>query len=143
MNGIEFFLFLKPGADKTRRVINRLVNDIVVLSPANSTLSIAASWAPNPVNLVCEENGVMKVQPDITDVGLLHFSFFITIVLFRNECLNDCHGFSYQEWFTSHSSKKSVQFWTNSNLLSPFDDIRPFISLASVTLLGEIVEFFR
>lgn len=96
MKGIAFFLFLNPGADRTLLVINRFVKDIVVLTPANITLSIAASCAPNPVNLVCDENGVINVQPDITAVGLLHLSFFITIVLFLRACRNDCQGFSYQ-----------------------------------------------
>jgi hypothetical protein len=83
-NGIVFFLFLKPGAANTRRVIKRFVNDSVELSPANSTLSVAASCAPRPVNRVWEEKGVINVHPDITAVGLLHFSFFITIVFVRN-----------------------------------------------------------
>jgi len=80
-NGIEFFLFLNPGAAKTLLVISKFVNDIVVLNPANNTLKIAASCAPSPVNRVCDENGVIKVQPDMTAVGLLQRSFFITIVL--------------------------------------------------------------
>lgn len=94
-NGMLFFLFLKPGAPKTLRVISRFVNEIVVLVPANKTLNAAASCAPNPVNLVCEENGVMNVQPDITDVGLLHRSFFIKMVLSRMAFCKVCHGFSY------------------------------------------------
>ena len=97
MNGIEFFLFLKPAAPKTLRVSKRFVKDIVELSPANSTLTIATSWAPNPVNLVCEENGVINVQPDITAAGLLHFSFRISIVLFSIAFFNACQGFSYHK----------------------------------------------
>lgn len=80
--GILFFLFLKPGAARTLRVIKRLVNDMVVLRPAKRTLSAAASCAPMPVNLVCDENGVIKVHPDITAVGLLQRSLRIRIVLF-------------------------------------------------------------
>lgn len=136
MNGIVFFLFLNPGADRTRLVMSRLVKDIVVLSPANITLSIAASCAPNPVNLVCEENGVIKVQPDITDVGLLHFSFFIIIVLFLSACRSACHGFSYQEWFNSQTIRKSVQLCTISITLLFSDAILPFIAFAKVILFG-------
>ena len=94
-NGILFFLFLNPGAAKTLRVISKFVNDIVVLVPANNTLRAAASWAPRPVNLVWDEKGVMNVHPDITDVGLLHLSFRISIVLFFIAFCNVCHGFSY------------------------------------------------
>jgi hypothetical protein len=94
-NGILFFLFLNPGAANTLRVINRFVNDIVVLVPANNTLSAAASWAPRPVKRVWDENGVINVHPDMTDVGLLHRSFRINMVLFFIAFCNVCHGFSY------------------------------------------------
>ena len=95
INGIEFFLFLKPAAPRTLLVNSKLVKDIVELSPANKTLTMATSWAPNPVNLVWDENGVINVQPDITDAGLLHFSLRISIVLSSSACFNACQGFSY------------------------------------------------
>lgn len=65
-NGIKFFLFLKPLTPKTLLVINKLVNDIVVLAPTIRTLTIATSCDPKPVNRTCEENGVINVHPDIT-----------------------------------------------------------------------------
>ena len=67
------------------------------LNPANSTLTIATSCEPKPVNLVCDENGVIKVQPDITAAGLLHFSLRIRMVLFSIAFFKACHGFSYHK----------------------------------------------
>ena len=43
------FLFWIPGIDNVRRVINRFVNDIVVLIPDIITLIKAKSCAPKPV----------------------------------------------------------------------------------------------
>ena len=79
--GIRTRLFLKPGADNVRLVISKLVNDIVVLKPDKITLIIAMSCAPKPVNLVLDEKGVIKVQPDIVNVELLVLgvAFFLTL----------------------------------------------------------------
>jgi len=41
--GIRDFLCLNPGIDKVRRVISKLVKDIVVLTPANITPKTAKS----------------------------------------------------------------------------------------------------
>lgn len=41
--GIKTRLFLNPGADKVRLVINKFVKDIVVLTPDNITVIIAMS----------------------------------------------------------------------------------------------------
>lgn len=84
-NGIRTRLFLKPGADKVRLVINRFVNDIVVLTPDKITVIMAMSWAPNPVKRVLEENGVIKVQPDIVREELLDLGndFFLTLLFFN------------------------------------------------------------
>jgi len=92
-NGINTRLLRKPGADNVRRVINKLVNEIVVLKPENKTEIIAISCAPKPVYLNLEENGVMNVQPAIVKIELEHFdkNFFflctlITLVeIFHNE----------------------------------------------------------
>jgi hypothetical protein len=67
--GTKTLRFRKPGIDNVRRVINKLVNEMVVLNPDNKTLIIAISCAPNPVNCVFDEKGVIKVQPDITKLG--------------------------------------------------------------------------
>jgi hypothetical protein len=72
MNGIRTRLFRNPGADKVLRVINKLVNEIVVLTPDKITLIMAISWAPIFVKRVLDENGVINVQPDIVNVPLLH-----------------------------------------------------------------------
>ena len=82
--GINTRRLRNPGADSVRRVINRLVNDIVVLTPESMTLIIAISCAPKPVNRVLLENGVMKVHPAITRVELLALGkdfFFVRFVL--------------------------------------------------------------
>jgi hypothetical protein len=57
------------------------VKEIVVLTPDNSALIIAISWAPALVNLSLEENGVINVQPDIVKLALLHFTknFFLSL----------------------------------------------------------------
>ena len=65
--------FLNPGIPKVRRVISKLVKEIVVLIPAKITEIIAISCVPTPVNFVFEENGVMKAQPDNVKVLLEHF----------------------------------------------------------------------
>jgi hypothetical protein len=43
INGNNILLFLKPGMLSVRRVINKFVNEIVVLTPAKITLTIAMS----------------------------------------------------------------------------------------------------
>jgi hypothetical protein len=43
MNGIKTRLYLKPGILNVRLVINKLVKDIVVLTPAKITPMIAKS----------------------------------------------------------------------------------------------------
>jgi len=43
INGNKTLLFLNPGILKVRLVINKLVNEIVVLTPANITDSTAIS----------------------------------------------------------------------------------------------------
>ena len=59
---------LNPGIDKVRRVINKFVNEIVVLKPDRRTVMIPISWAPNPVYWVFAENGVINVHPDIVKI---------------------------------------------------------------------------
>ena len=83
-NGIKTRRFLRPGADKVRRVISRLVKEIVVLTPESMTLIIAMSCAPNPVNRVLLENGVINVQPAIVRVELLDLGkdFFFALFVF-------------------------------------------------------------
>jgi hypothetical protein len=53
-------------------VINKFVNEIVVLIPDSKTVIIAISCAPNPVYAVFEENGVINVQPDIVKMLFEH-----------------------------------------------------------------------
>jgi hypothetical protein len=43
IKGIKTLRFLKPGADNVLLVINKLVKDIVVLTPDNKALIIAIS----------------------------------------------------------------------------------------------------
>jgi hypothetical protein len=73
INGNNIRLFRNPGMLSVRRVINRFVNDIVVLTPAKITLTIAMSWLPTPVNFVLHENGATKVHPAIVKVRFEHF----------------------------------------------------------------------
>jgi hypothetical protein len=55
-----------------RLVINKLVNEIVELIPANITPSVNKSCDPTPVYLVLLENGVINVQPAVTSVRFEH-----------------------------------------------------------------------
>jgi len=55
-----------------RRVINKFVNEIVVLTPAKMTDTIKISWLPIPVYLVFEENGVINVHPAVVNVLFEH-----------------------------------------------------------------------
>jgi hypothetical protein len=65
MNGIMMRLFLKPLAVRVRRVISKLVKEIVVLTPAKITEKINTSCPPTPVYFVLEEKGAIKVQPAV------------------------------------------------------------------------------
>jgi hypothetical protein len=61
-------------------VINKFVNEIVVLIPVNITPTTAISWLPTPVNFVLLENGVINAHPDIVKVlsaHLLKYTFFL------------------------------------------------------------------
>ena len=73
INGNKTLLFLNPGIDKVLLVINRLVNEIVELTPAKITATINKSWLPTLENLVLQENGVIKAQPEVTAVLSEHF----------------------------------------------------------------------
>lgn len=81
IKGIKTLRFLKPGADSVLLVINKFVNDMVVLTPDNKALIIAISWAPTLVNRNLDENGVINVQPDIVNEALLHLTknFFLSL----------------------------------------------------------------
>jgi hypothetical protein len=68
MNGKSTLLFLSPGIARVRLVINKFVNETVVLTPARITATIKRSWLPTLVNLVLQEKGVMNAQPAVTDV---------------------------------------------------------------------------
>lgn len=85
IKGINTRRLRSPGADNVRLVIKRLVNEMVVLTPDNITVIIAISCAPIPVNLVLEEKGVIKVQPDIVKDELLVLgnAFFLTRLVFN------------------------------------------------------------
>jgi hypothetical protein len=72
INGNNIRLLRSPGILNVRRVINKFVKDIVVLTPAKITLTIAISWLPTPVNLVLHEKGATKVQPAIVKVRFEH-----------------------------------------------------------------------
>ena len=58
---------------------------MVVLTPESITVIIAMSCAPIPVNLVLDEKGVIKVQPDIVREELLVLGkdFFFTRLVFN------------------------------------------------------------
>ena len=111
--GIRTRLFLKPGADNVRLVINKLVNDIVVLKPDNITLIIAISCAPRPVNLVLDEKGVIKVQPDIVKVELLVLAMAFFFVLFLVTCVVRNHSES-DTFITNGSIRPLIGFSKNS-----------------------------
>ena len=72
-NGNNTLRFRIPGIANVLLVTNRLVNDTVVLTPANITLIIKISCAPIPVYFVQEENGVMNVHPAVTRALFEHF----------------------------------------------------------------------
>jgi len=73
IKGNKILLFFKPGIDKVLLVINKFVNDIVVLTPAKITEVINKSCVPKPVYFKLHENGVMKVQPAAVKVLFEHF----------------------------------------------------------------------
>eukprot|EP01015_Nassula_variabilis_P002660 TRINITY_DN1154_c0_g1_i13.p1 TRINITY_DN1154_c0_g1~~TRINITY_DN1154_c0_g1_i13.p1 ORF type:complete len:278 (+),score=-17.42 TRINITY_DN1154_c0_g1_i13:2-835(+) len=72
MKGSRTLRQRRPGIAKVRLVIRRLVNDMVVVTPAKMTDTIAASILPQAVNLTALENGGIKVHPAIVKVLLLH-----------------------------------------------------------------------
>ena len=80
--GIKTRLLRKPGAESVRRVINKLVKDIVVLTPDKITLIIAMSCAPKPVKRVLLEKGVINVHPAMVKVELLDLGndFFLNLL---------------------------------------------------------------
>jgi len=49
---------------------------MVVETPAKITPIINKSWLPIPVNLVLEENGVIKVQPATVKVLFEHLAIY-------------------------------------------------------------------
>lgn len=77
INGNKDLRFLKPDITKVLLVINKFVNDIVVLTPAKITDIINISWLPIPVNLVLDENGVINVQPAVVKTRFEHFVTYI------------------------------------------------------------------
>jgi hypothetical protein len=93
INGNKTLLFLNPGILNVRLVINKFVNDIVVLIPVNITPTTAISWLPTPVNFVLLENGVIKAQPDIVNVRSEHFVkytfFLLALTAFSAAYQND------------------------------------------------------
>ena len=70
--GINTLRLRNPGIARVRLVINKLVNEIVELTPANITPRVSKSCDPTPVYLVLLENGVIKVQPAVTSVRFEH-----------------------------------------------------------------------
>jgi len=73
INGINTRLFLNPGIPSVLLVINKFVNDMVVVTPAKITDTINKSWLPKPVYFVFEEKGVIKVHPATVNDLLEHF----------------------------------------------------------------------
>ena len=53
-------------------MISKLVKDIVVVTPAKITETMAASILPKAVNRIALENGGIKVHPAMVNVLLLH-----------------------------------------------------------------------
>jgi hypothetical protein len=76
INGSKIRRLRNPGILKVRRVINKFVNEIVVLIPAKITLTIAISWLPTPVNFVLQENGATNVHPAIVRVLFEHLVIY-------------------------------------------------------------------
>jgi len=131
MNGSKTLLFRRPGIAKVLRVINKFVNDTVLLIPANITATINKSWLPTLVNFVLQEKGVINAQPAVTDVlseHLVTYTFLrlsldnlITVYqnlirLSRNHCfmtarLISMHdsGTSYTGTLTSNYARQSTQ----------------------------------
>jgi hypothetical protein len=73
INGNKARLLFKPGIDNVLRVINKFVNEIVLLIPAKITDTINISWLPIFVYLVLDESGVTKAQPAVVNVRSEHF----------------------------------------------------------------------
>jgi len=76
INGNKIRRLRNPGILNVRRVINKFVKDIVVLTPAKITLTIATSWLPIPVNFVLHENGATNVHPAIVSVRFEHLVIY-------------------------------------------------------------------
>jgi hypothetical protein len=72
INGNNTRLLRRPEDDNVRLVINKFVNEIVVLTPAKITATINKSCEPKPVYFKLPENGVIKVQPETTAALLEH-----------------------------------------------------------------------
>jgi len=61
-----------PGIANVRLVTNKLVNEIVELTPAKITAIIKISWEPTPVYLVHDEKGVINVHPAVVSALFEH-----------------------------------------------------------------------
>jgi hypothetical protein len=72
INGSNDRLFRKPDITNVLLVINKFVNDIVVLIPAKITEIIKISWLPTPVYFTFDEKGVINVQPAVVKTLLEH-----------------------------------------------------------------------
>jgi hypothetical protein len=72
IKGSKTLRFRSPGIAKVLRVINKLVKDIVVVTPAKITDTIAASILPTPENLMALEKGGIKVHPASVKVLFVH-----------------------------------------------------------------------
>jgi hypothetical protein len=73
IKGNSDLLFRNPDITKVLLVINKLVKDIVVLTPAKITEIIKISWLPTPVYFVFDENGVINVHPAVVKTRFEHF----------------------------------------------------------------------
>jgi len=102
-NGIKIRRFRKPGEIKVRRVINKFVKEIVVLMPANITLNKSTSCAPRPLNLNCEDSGVMNVHPAVVSV---RFEHLVTNVFWRRD--DTTLSAACQKLFESSTQKSHI-----------------------------------
>lgn len=128
-NGINTRRFRKPGAESVRRVISRLVKEIVVLTPDKITLIIAMSCAPKPVNRVLLENGVIKVHPAIVRVELLALGkdFFFTRLVFN------CVVMNHNESDTFVKLPNNIPFTEKSKNVMPLSVFTFFNTLVLVS----------
>ena len=81
-NGNKTLRLRIPGIAKVRLVTNKLVNEIVLLTPAKITAKIKISCAPTPVYLVHDENGVINVHPAVVNALFEHLvkKYFLRLV---------------------------------------------------------------